>query len=54
MIFEKGLELFASPECDMSISAAKSYIESMKFTKIDVKLVKRDGLIIVEAIRDLD
>lgn len=46
--------LFASDDTDASLTDAKEYIKSMGLTKLDVKLIKKQGQILVVAIRGIE
>jgi hypothetical protein len=46
--------LFACPDVDIAELEAKDYIEEMKLTPKDVRIFRRSGQVLVEALRDLD
>lgn len=45
--------MFCTQESSEAIEEAKSYIKSMELSSRDVKLIKSNNEIIVEAIRDI-
>lgn len=52
MNFPAGYQLFASGvDDDYSIAAAKEYIKRYGLTREDVKLVRRNGMVILETVR---
>lgn len=52
--FPKKTILFAAPNDEQSIRDAKAYIKFMKFDSTQVKLIKKSGQILVEALKDID
>lgn len=50
----KGLELFAGPNDSITESHARAYIKDMKLTSEDVRLIRRNNMILVVLKRDID
>ena len=53
IVVDSGMVIFASDDCEDAVIDAREYIKRMKLTHDDVKLVKRDGQILVIAIKRL-
>ena len=49
-----GMVMYASDDTDTSLTEAKEYISRMGLTKKDVKLIKKQGQIMVVAIRGIE
>lgn len=52
-MIKKSTIIFAVPDDDMAIDDAKKYIDVMNLTKNDVRIIKLNKQILVEAIRDI-
>ena len=50
---KSGMQLFASDTSDAALADAKAYIKRQGLTKDDVKLIKKNGQILVVAIREV-
>lgn len=51
---KSGTVMYASDDTDESLTDAKQYISRMGLTKLDVKLIKKQGQILVVAIKGID
>lgn len=54
MIIPKGMILFACPDVDIAELEAKDYIKEMRFTPEDVRIYRKNGQVLVQALRDLE
>lgn len=53
MPLDAGFVLYASTDCEESIADAREYIKRMGLTGDDVRLIKRDGQILVLTKREI-
>lgn len=51
---KSGTVMYASDTTEASLTDAKEYISRMGLTKLDVKLIKKQGQILVVAIRGIE
>ena len=51
---KSGTVMYASDDTDASLTDAREYISRMGLTKVDVKLIKKQGQILVVAIRGIE
>lgn len=52
-MIQSGTVLYASDDSDASVTEAREYIARMRLTSDDVRLIRKDGQILVVAKREL-